>query len=65
MWAVYNVVDKVLVTVARYTGWYTVDTSTSGSMTGGLVQDIDHVVLPDISPLTTMVITAGYIKSNC
>ena len=32
-----------------------------GSMTGGLVQDIHHSVLPNISPLITIVLTLGNI----
>ena len=58
LWAVYNVVDKMCVVVARWTGTSLVTGDSPGaSMTGGLVQDIHHAVLPNISPLTTMILT--------
>ena len=56
LWAVYNVADKALVLVARKTGLLKTGES-SVSMTAGLVQDIEHQVLPNISPLTTMILT--------
>jgi len=56
IWAVYNMVDKVLVVAGKTMG--VLDTSaTVASMTGGLVQDITHTVLPNISPLATAIIT--------
>jgi len=55
-WAVYNMVDKVLVVAGKMMG--KLDSSdTVASMTGGLVQDITHTVLPNISPLATAIIT--------
>ena len=54
-WAVYNTVDKVLAVGARYGGFHT--EVAAGSMTGGLVQDIQHSVLPNISPLATASLT--------
>jgi len=55
-WAVYNMVDKVLVVAGKRLGM--LDTSTTvASMTGGLVQDITHTVLPNISPMATAIIT--------
>jgi len=58
IWAVYNVADKALVVLARYTGLGEINSlDTKASMTGGLVQDIHHSVLPNISPLATMVLT--------
>jgi len=58
IWAVYNVADKALVVLARFTGLVEIDSvNTKGSMTGGLVQDIHHAVLPNVSPLATMVLT--------
>merc|ERR1719282_2189515 len=46
LWAVYNVADKALVLVARKTGLLKTGEN-SVSMTGGLVQDIEHQVLPN------------------
>ena len=57
LWAVYNVVNEVLVIISRRLGLPVTDVGSQGSMTGGLVQDIHHSVLPDISPLTTVVLT--------
>ena len=55
LWAIYNVVDKGLVMVGRRLG---LPLTEVGSMTGGLVQDIHHSVLPDVSPLSTIILTA-------
>ena len=57
LWAVYNVVNEVLVIISRRLGLPVTDVGSQGSMTGGLVQDIHHSVLPDISPLTTVILT--------
>jgi len=54
-WAVYNLADKVVAVVGRMMGL--LDTPAVASMTGGLVQDITHTVLPNISPLATVIIT--------
>lgn len=54
LWAVYNVVDKGLVVLGRRLG---LSITEVGSMTGGLVQDIHHSVLPNISPLITIGLT--------
>ena len=55
-WAVYNMADKLLVVAGKQLGL--LDSSSAvASMTGGLVQDITHTVLPNISPLATAVIT--------
>jgi len=54
-WAVYNMADKLLVVAGTKLGL--LDYSAVASMTGGLVQDITHTVLPNISPLATAVIT--------
>jgi len=55
-WAVYNMADKVLVVAGKHLGL--VDPpSVVASMTGGLVQDISHTILPSVSPLATAVIT--------
>eukprot|EP00092_Neocalanus_flemingeri_P029638 GFUD01032184.1.p1 GENE.GFUD01032184.1~~GFUD01032184.1.p1 ORF type:complete len:500 (-),score=127.36 GFUD01032184.1:48-1547(-) len=55
-WAVYNMADKVLVVAGKYLGLLDPPSGVA-SMTGGLVQDISHTVLPNISPLATAVIT--------
>ena len=55
-WAVYNMVDKVLVVAGKMMGLLD-SSATVASMTGGLVQDITHTVLPNISPLATAIIT--------
>ena len=55
-WAVYNMADKLLVVTGKQLGLLD-SSSVVASMTGGLVQDISHTVLPNISPLATAVIT--------
>ena len=55
-WAMYNMADKLLVVAGKQLGLLD-SSSVVASMTGGLVQDITHTVLPNISPLVTAVIT--------
>jgi alpha-1,3-glucosyltransferase len=54
-WAVYNLADKALAVAWRRLGW----TVAGGpaSMTAGLVQDIQHAVLPSVPPLATALLT--------
>ena len=54
-WALYNILDKILLVAAKRLGL--VDASVVTSMTGGLVQDISHAILPSISPLATAILT--------
>ncbi|CAF4068101.1 unnamed protein product [Rotaria sp. Silwood2] len=56
IWAMYNVLDKALAMIGRYTHLFHVR-STSVSMTSGLVQDIEHQVLPSITPTMTFILT--------
>lgn len=53
-WALYNAVDKVLATFG-FAG------SKSGSMTSGLVGEMEHQVLPSIQPVLTMILTLSAI----
>nr|XP_006821409.1 PREDICTED: probable dolichyl pyrophosphate Glc1Man9GlcNAc2 alpha-1,3-glucosyltransferase-like [Saccoglossus kowalevskii] len=55
-WALYNVVDKALSTAGSRFGVISVNASTA-SMTGGLVQEFDHTVLPSIPPVITLICT--------
>ncbi|CAF1199854.1 unnamed protein product [Rotaria sordida] len=56
VWAMYNVLDKALAIIGRYTHLFQVR-SISVSMTSGLVQDIEHQVLPSITPAMTFILT--------
>ncbi|CAF1436287.1 unnamed protein product [Adineta steineri] len=56
IWAVYNVLDKALAIIGRYSQLFPVR-SVSVSMTSGLVQDIEHQVLPSITPTMTFILT--------
>ncbi|CAG9765398.1 unnamed protein product [Ceutorhynchus assimilis] len=53
VWAVYNTFDKV---AAIFKG-----NSNSAAMTGGLVQEFSHTVLPSVSPLMTMLLTVLFM----
>jgi len=55
-WALYNTADKVL-TIAASKGGLLTDGTATASMTGGLVQDIQHTVLPNIPPVVTFLAT--------
>ncbi|XP_069679184.1 dolichyl pyrophosphate Glc1Man9GlcNAc2 alpha-1,3-glucosyltransferase isoform X2 [Periplaneta americana] len=54
-WALYNIVDKALTIAGRHMG-LTSDVP-AAVMTGGLVQEYKHVILPEITPRTTFVCT--------
>ncbi|KAM9788607.1 LOW QUALITY PROTEIN: dolichyl pyrophosphate Glc1Man9GlcNAc2 alpha-1,3-glucosyltransferase [Neosynchiropus ocellatus] len=56
-WAFYNILDKVLSTLGFRLELLKEEQLPKASMTGGLVQEFQHVVLPSISPLTTLVCT--------
>nr|CAG4640893.1 EOG090X06YP [Eulimnadia texana] len=54
-WALYNAADKVLTVAGKKLGL--LDTAPLASMTGGLVQEFDHVVLPSVTPRITFILT--------
>ncbi|XP_071950399.1 dolichyl pyrophosphate Glc1Man9GlcNAc2 alpha-1,3-glucosyltransferase-like [Antedon mediterranea] len=56
-WALYNVIDKVATVVGTKIGLLSVG-STTAAMTGGLVQEFQHTLLPSVPPLVTFVLTA-------
>jgi len=56
-WALYNMLDKVLTIGGKKSGYIGIDANLTASMTGGLVQDIEHVVLPSVPPLATFILT--------
>ncbi|KAH3843091.1 probable dolichyl pyrophosphate Glc1Man9GlcNAc2 alpha-1,3-glucosyltransferase [Dreissena polymorpha] len=56
-WALYNVADKAATVVGTKLGLVSIGNHTA-SMTGGLVQEFKHAVLPSVTPLVTLVLTA-------
>ncbi|GAB1610567.1 probable dolichyl pyrophosphate Glc1Man9GlcNAc2 alpha-1,3-glucosyltransferase [Argonauta hians] len=52
-WALYNFADKALV----YSGIFPINKTDSSMMTGGLVQEYHHTVLPSITPHITLILT--------
>ncbi|KAK2726179.1 hypothetical protein QYM36_000581 [Artemia franciscana] len=58
LWAIYNVLDKALVTIGEDMLVPPKLNVTKASMTGGLVQQFEHTLLPDITPKTTFVLTS-------
>ena len=56
-WALYNVADKGLAVAGKRLGYLDNLESATASMTGGLVQDISHAVLPSVPPFATAVVT--------
>jgi alpha-1,3-glucosyltransferase len=51
IWAIYNIVDKILSALLMN------KTNSTNSSTSGLVQDINHVVLPNITPFITFILS--------
>ncbi|XP_036364126.1 probable dolichyl pyrophosphate Glc1Man9GlcNAc2 alpha-1,3-glucosyltransferase isoform X1 [Octopus sinensis] len=56
-WALYNFADKALVYTGQNTGFIHVNKTDSSLMTGGLVQEFHHTVLPSITPHITLLLT--------
>ncbi|KAK1168199.1 putative dolichyl pyrophosphate Glc1Man9GlcNAc2 alpha-1,3-glucosyltransferase [Acipenser oxyrinchus oxyrinchus] len=56
-WALYNAVDKALSILGLKLKLLDADGASKASMTGGLVQEFRHTVLPSVSPLTTFICT--------
>ncbi|XP_056140893.1 probable dolichyl pyrophosphate Glc1Man9GlcNAc2 alpha-1,3-glucosyltransferase [Lampris incognitus] len=56
-WALYNIVDKALSVIGVRLKLLDVAKLPKASMTGGLVQEFQHAVLPSISPSITLVCT--------
>ncbi|XP_044761404.1 probable dolichyl pyrophosphate Glc1Man9GlcNAc2 alpha-1,3-glucosyltransferase [Coccinella septempunctata] len=54
-WALYNVADKAAFIIASKMGFEL--SATKAAMTGGLVQEYSHSVLPNITPLTSVALT--------
>ncbi|KAK4323128.1 hypothetical protein Pmani_006152 [Petrolisthes manimaculis] len=54
-WALYNFADKALSFTCRKMGLVT--TTRMASMTDGLVRESQHVILPSIPPLVTLILT--------
>ncbi|KAI5636674.1 ALG6, ALG8 glycosyltransferase family domain-containing protein [Phthorimaea operculella] len=56
-WALYNIADKILLMILPRLGVPV--TKTEASMTGGLVQEYEHSVLPSIRPSVTFLLTVA------
>ncbi|TPP57950.1 Alpha-1 3-glucosyltransferase [Fasciola gigantica] len=56
-WALYNTVDKFLATLNSYYQFAPTVPSKQASMTGGLVGEIQHSILPSVRPLHTAMLT--------
>ncbi|MEE6473134.1 hypothetical protein FKM82_009862, partial [Ascaphus truei] len=56
-WALYNVMDKALSVIGVKLQLLDPTSVSAGSMTGGLVQEFQHRVLPSVSPLAALICT--------
>ncbi|XP_005379878.1 PREDICTED: probable dolichyl pyrophosphate Glc1Man9GlcNAc2 alpha-1,3-glucosyltransferase isoform X2 [Chinchilla lanigera] len=56
-WALYNAVDKVLSIIGLELKLLDPSKIPKASMTGGLVQQFEHAVLPSVTPLATLICT--------
>ncbi|XP_053564655.1 probable dolichyl pyrophosphate Glc1Man9GlcNAc2 alpha-1,3-glucosyltransferase isoform X2 [Bombina bombina] len=56
-WALYNAMDKALSVVGVKAQLIDPSVLRTGSMTGGLVQEFEHSVLPSVTPLATLICT--------
>ncbi|CAI2163101.1 18094_t:CDS:2 [Funneliformis geosporum] len=58
-WAFYAAVDRVLIVVAKRFGW-TLNVSAIGSITRGLVGDVNFAFLPQVQANHTFILTLGF-----
>ncbi|KAM3934774.1 dolichyl pyrophosphate Glc1Man9GlcNAc2 alpha-1,3-glucosyltransferase isoform 2-T3 [Leptodactylus fuscus] len=56
-WALYNAADKALSVIGVKMQLLDPASVQTGSMTGGLVQEFEHSVLPSITPMVTLIFT--------
>lgn len=56
-WALYNAVDKTLAVIGLKYKFLDPEKIPKASMTGGLVQEFQHTVLPSVTPLATLICT--------
>lgn len=57
-WALYNFIDKILTIVTKAK-------KPSVTSSSGLVQDIEHVVLPSVPPLVTFILSFTFMILPC
>ncbi|XP_069837767.1 dolichyl pyrophosphate Glc1Man9GlcNAc2 alpha-1,3-glucosyltransferase [Dendropsophus ebraccatus] len=57
-WALYNGADKALSVIGVKMRLLNAASVRTGSMTGGLVQEFEHSVLPSVTPMATLICTA-------
>ncbi|XP_012791189.2 probable dolichyl pyrophosphate Glc1Man9GlcNAc2 alpha-1,3-glucosyltransferase isoform X1 [Sorex araneus] len=60
-WALYNVLDKVLCIIGSELKLLDPSKIPKASMTGGVVQQLEHTVIPSVTPLATLVCTLAAI----
>ncbi|XP_066444351.1 dolichyl pyrophosphate Glc1Man9GlcNAc2 alpha-1,3-glucosyltransferase [Eleutherodactylus coqui] len=56
-WALYNAADKALSVIGVKMQLLSPASVRTGSMTGGLVQEFEHSVLPSVTPMATLICT--------
>ncbi|XP_069496035.1 dolichyl pyrophosphate Glc1Man9GlcNAc2 alpha-1,3-glucosyltransferase isoform X2 [Ambystoma mexicanum] len=56
-WALYNVMDKTMSVIGLKLRWIDPGKIPKASMTGGLVQEFQHTVLPSVTPFATLICT--------
>nr|XP_033806146.1 probable dolichyl pyrophosphate Glc1Man9GlcNAc2 alpha-1,3-glucosyltransferase isoform X3 [Geotrypetes seraphini] len=56
-WALYNAVDKSLSIIGMKFKFLDADKIPTASMTGGLVHEFQHTILPTVTPLATLICT--------
>ncbi|XP_008116842.1 probable dolichyl pyrophosphate Glc1Man9GlcNAc2 alpha-1,3-glucosyltransferase isoform X3 [Anolis carolinensis] len=60
-WAIYSAVDKALSVIGLKYKFLNPAEMPKAAMTGGLVQEFQHTVLPSVTPLATLVCTAIFM----
>ncbi|KAL3279467.1 hypothetical protein HHI36_016977 [Cryptolaemus montrouzieri] len=59
VWALYNIVDKAVFFAASKLGYHKGEAK--AAMTGGLVQEYSHLVLPNITPRITIILSLIFV----
>ncbi|XP_060627205.2 dolichyl pyrophosphate Glc1Man9GlcNAc2 alpha-1,3-glucosyltransferase isoform X1 [Anolis sagrei] len=60
-WAIYSAVDKALSVIGLKYKFLNPEGMPKAAMTGGLVQEFQHTVLPSVTPLATLACTAIFM----
>lgn len=60
-WALYNTADKMLTVIGKRFNLFAVNDTAVSSLSKGLVEDLEHIVLPNVPPIVTFGLVVSLI----